>query len=162
MAASVSVRVYNGSGAGTQSSPVTGIDLASDDTADNDLSHRQANPIPVGGVSYEKWLRARIDTAPANAVGNFQVWGDGTVQASTHLMFTGEWVTGTTPVNVTSSIADDDFTDYTAGNKAAWDTASYSATGSLTKFLVFQLQVDSDASAGNWTQETISYSYDET
>ena len=54
------------------------------------------------------------------------------------------------------------FTTYTANNKATWDTASYSATNATTRFVLFQLTVDSTANPGNWTQETISYSYDET
>lgn len=93
---------------------------------------------------------------------NFQIWGDGAVMTSTSLYFTGQYVTGVTPVATTSTVADAAFTTYTAGNKATWDTVSYSATGSVTKYAVFQLAVDSTAGPGNWTQETFSYSYDET
>ena len=77
MAASLSVRVYTGSAAGTESAVVTGIDLESADNATNTLANRQANPINVGGQSYEKWLKLKLDTAPANGVTNFKIWGDG-------------------------------------------------------------------------------------
>jgi len=162
MAASVSVRVYTGASAGTQSAAVTGIDMISADNATNTLGNRQANPITVGTYSYEKWLKAYIDTPPANGCANWKLWGDGAVQASTTFNFTGAYITGTTPTSGASSVANANFNTYTAGNKATWDTNSYSATGATTRFSVWQLQVGSDAAAGNWSQETINYSFDET
>jgi hypothetical protein len=162
MVASLSVRVYTGSSAGTESAIVTGIDLESADNATNTLANRQANPITVGTRSYEKWLKLKIDTAPANGVTNFQIWGDGAVMASTTLNFTGAFVTGATPTTITSTVANGVFTTYTSGNKAVWDATSYSATNATTKYVVFQLAVDATANPGNWTQETISFSYDET
>jgi len=162
MAATVTVRVNTGSSAGTESSAVTGIDFISDDNATNNLTNRQTYPITVGTNSYEKWLTLKIDAKPANNISNIQIWGDGAVTTSTSLYFTGNYATGTTPVNTTSSIADTDFTGYTAGNKATWDAGPYTNTNDVTNFAVFQLQVDADAGPGNWEQETISYSYDET
>ena len=162
MVASLSVRVYTGASAGTESAVVTGIDLISADNATNSLANRQSFPITVNTTSYEKWVKLKVDTAPANDVSNFLIWGDGGVDTSTTLYFTGEYVTGTTPTDATSSIADASFITYTAGNKAQWDANSYTATNDTTEYAVFQLAVDSDANPGNWTQETISYSYDET
>lgn len=161
MAASLSLRVYTGAGP-TESAAVTGIDFISADNATNTLANRQANPITVGTNSYEKWLKLKIDTAPANGVTNFKIWGDGATDTSTTLKFTTNYVTYSQGTTATSAIANANFTSYTAGAKATWDTASYSATNATTKFTVFQLQVDSTAGPGNWTQETISYSYDET
>lgn len=162
MAASLSFRVYTGSAAGTESAAVTGIDLISADNATNTLANRQANPITVGTNSYEKWLKMKVDTAPANAVTNFLLWGDGAVQTSTTLMVTGAYVTGTTPTTASSTKANTTFVNFTAGNKLTWDSASYSATNATTKYAVFQLQVDATCGPGNWTQETVSVSYDET
>ena len=161
MAASLSLRVYTSTGP-TESSAVTGADLISADNATNSLANRQANPITVGTNSYEKWLGLKIDTAPANAVTNFLVWGDGAVMTSTTLKFTAAYVTYQQGTTASSTIANTTFTNFTSGNKATWDSASYSATNATTKRVVFQLQVDSTAAAGNWTQETVNYSYDET
>jgi hypothetical protein len=161
MVASLSLRVYTSSGP-TQSAARTGIDLISVDNDTNSLANRQANPITVGTNSYEKWLKLYIDTAPANGVTNFKIWGDGAVDASTTLKFTSNYVTYQQGTAVASTIGNALFTTYTANNKATWDTASYSATGATTRFVLFQLTVDSTANPGNWTQETISYSYDET
>jgi len=162
MAASLSVRVYTGSAAGTESSSVSGVDMISADNATNSLANRTANPITVGTSSYEKWIKLKVDTAPANGVTNFKVWGDGAVMTSTTLNFTAAYVTGVTPTNATSTIANTTFTNFTAGNKATWDSTSYTATNATTKYLVMQLAVASDAGPGNWTQETANFSYDET
>jgi hypothetical protein len=162
MAATVSVRVNTSTNAATESGAVTGIDFISADNATNNLTNRQTYPITVGTVSYEKWLTLKIDAKPANNISNIQIWGDGGVTTSTSLYFTGNYATGVTPVNTTSSIADVSFTNYTAGSKATWDAGPYTNTNDVTNFAVFQLRVDSDAGPGNWEQETISYSYDET
>jgi len=42
-----------------------------------------------------------------------------------------------------------------------WDDASYTNTNDATKYLAMQLAVGADASPGNWTQQTVNYSYDE-
>ena len=162
MVATLTLRVYTGTNASTESGSQTGVDLISADNATNSLANRQNNPITVGTASYEKWLKLKVDAAPDNGVTNFQAWMDGTVDSSTTLYVTGDYVTGTTPVATTSTVANADFTNYTSGNKLQWDSASYSATNDTTDYLVLQLEVDSDANPGNWTQETISYSYDET
>jgi len=161
MAASLSLRVYTGAGP-TESGAQTGIDLATADNATNTLANRQAFPIAVGTRSYEKWLKLKLDTAPANGVTNFKIWGDGAVQTSTTLFYTGNYVTYQVGTTAASTIANSTFTNFTTDNKATWDTASYSATNATTKFVVFQLSVASDSAPGNWTQETVSYSYDET
>lgn len=161
MAASLSLRVYTGAGE-AESAVVTGVDLISADNATNSLANRQANPITVGTNSYEKWLKLKLDTPPANGVTNFKIWGDGAVMTSTSLYFTGNYVTYQQGTTANSTIAATDFTGYTSGNKATWDTASYSATNATTKYVAFQLRVDASAGPGNWTQETVSYSYDET
>ena len=162
MAASISFRVYTGSSAGTESSAVTGIDYISADNATNSLANRQSNPIAVNTNSYEKWMKLKVDTAPANSVSNFQAWGDGAVMTSTTLKWTGAYTTGVTPTNAASTIASTTFTNFTSGNKMTWDSGSYTATNATTKYMVSQLQVASDAGPGNWTQETISVSWTET
>lgn len=161
MAALLQLSVQTGGGAGSATEPVTGIDLISADNGTNSLANRQANPITVGTNSYEKWVRLKIISAPANYVGTFRVWGDGAVDQSTSLMFTGAYVTYQQGTTSNSTIANTTFTNFTTNNKAVWDNTSYSATGSYTKYLVFQLMVGATAGPGNWTQETVNYSYDE-
>lgn len=162
MAATITLRVYTSTNAGTESGSVTGIDMISADNATNSLANRQANPIVAGTRSYEKWLKLKVDAAPANAVTNFQLWGDGAVDTSMTLYATANYVTGATPVSTNSTKANANFTTYTSGNKMTWDTASYAATNATTKYAVFQLAIDADRGPGPITQETVSYSWDET
>jgi hypothetical protein len=162
MAAGITVRVYTSTNAGTESGIQTGISFLSSDSANTTTTDRQNFPITVGTRSYEKWLKLHVTTAPANNVANFKIWGDGAVQVSTTLYFTGNYATGTTPTFGTSSIANVNFNTYTSANKGTWDPGTYSVTNATTRFAVFQLAVDADSQPGNWTQETISYSYDET
>jgi len=159
MAATLVLRVSTGSTPTVDT--VTGIDLISADNSTNSLANRQANPITVGTNSYEKWVRLMITATPANYVQSFKVWFNSTVDTSTTLNFTGAYVTYQLATTATSTIADTDATTYDSGNKAVWDNDSYTNTNDVTKHLVMQLAVGSDASPGNWTQQTVNYSYDE-
>lgn len=149
--------------AGTTTDSVTGIDLESADNATNTLANRQANPITVGTNSYEKWIRLKITATPSNYVQSFKVWFNSTVDTSTTLYFTGAFVTYYTGTTATSTIANAVATTYTSGNKAVWDNGKYWSTnsGSYTQYLVLQLAVAATAGPGNWTQQTVNYSYDE-
>jgi hypothetical protein len=162
MAASLQLSVRTGSGAGAFTDGVSGVDMISADNALNSLANRQANPITVGGYSYEKWLALKVVTAPANSTSGFKIWGDGAVAASSTLWFTGNYATYQQGTTAASTIANTSFTNFTSGNKANWDTGTYSMTGSYTKYSVWQLQIGADSNPGNWTTETVSYSFDET
>lgn len=160
MAATLVLSVSYGS-TPTVADSVTGIDLISADNATNTLANRQANPITVGTNSYEKWIRLKVTATPANYVQSFKVWFNSTVDATTTLYFTGAFVTYQQGTTATSTIANVDATTYTSGNKATWDNASYTNTNDYTKYLVMQLAVGASAGPGNWTQQTVNYSYDE-
>ena len=160
MTATVTIRVNTGATASTESGAQTGIDLISSDNATNSPANRAAFPITASEKSYEKWITARVDVAPDNYCNNFQLWGDGGVQSSTTL-YLGTTATGVTPTSIDSTVATNDWTGYVVGTKFAWHATNMTGIASTTDFAVFQLDVDADAAAGNWTQETINYSYDE-
>lgn len=162
MAATLVLAVSTSTGP-TVADSVSGIDLISADNSTYSLANRQANPITVGTNSYEKWVRLKVTATPANYVQSFKVWFNSTVDTSTTLYFTGNYVTYSQGTTATSTIANAVATTYTSGNKANWDTAQYTA-GQLnvySKYLVLQLAVGATAGPGNWTQQTVNYSYDE-
>jgi len=160
MAATVTIRVDYGAGP-TTSAAISGIDLISADNASNSLANRTANPITIGNRSYEKWLKARVDAVPDNKVENFQVWGDGAVDAGTTL-YVGSTDSYTTPVATASAVATTDFTVCTSGSKFSWSSGSIHDEGAVSDYLVVQLlTVSETASVGNFTQETLSWSFDE-
>lgn len=169
MVATVSLRVYTGTNAATESAAVTGIDFISADNATNSLGNRQANPVTVGTNSFEKHLRLKFDVAPANSVSNFKFWTDGAGQANVGLraklnVGTGGATPGTgdTTPTATTMTGDADAYTYTSGSKGTWDATSYTTINHVTKAMLLQLQPTGAATPGNWTQETLNYSYDET
>ena len=161
MAATLVLRVSTGSTPDVAT--VTGIDLISADNSTNSLANRQANPITVGTNSYEKWVRLMITATPANYVQSFKVWFNSTVDTSTTLYFTGGFVTYQQGTTETSTIANAVSTAWTSSTKADWDLAQYTAgqLNAYTKYLVMQLAVGATAGPGNWTQQTVNYSYQE-
>lgn len=163
MAATIQVSVQTGAAAGSATDAVAGVDFISADNSTNTLANRQNYPISVGTNSFEKWVRLKVATPGANYTNNFKIWGDGAVDTSTTLAFTCAYVTYQQGTTAATTIGNANFVSYTAGAKATWDTTTYwqTNTGSYTKYAVFQLQVGATAGPGNWTQETISYSYDE-
>src|SRR5512138_2230084 len=74
MVAAISVRVYTGASATTESAAQTGISFLSTDSSATDATTRQNNPVTAGQASYEKHLRLHIDTAPAVSCSNFLWW----------------------------------------------------------------------------------------
>lgn len=169
MVAVLTVRVMTGSSAGTQSASVTGIDFISADNATNSSGNRTSNPVVVGTNSFEKHLRLAVDTSPANGVTNFLFWTDGSGTANVGLrakaaIGTGGSTPGTgdTTPTATTMTGDTDAYAATSGAKVQWDASSYVTITNVTKALLLQLQPTGSANPGNWTQETINYSYDET
>lgn len=169
MPATVELRVYTGTNAATESAAVTGVDFIAADNATNSLANRQAFPITVGTNSFEKHLRLKWTVAPANALTNFKFWTDGAGQANVGLraklaVGTGGASPGTgdTTPTATAMASDVDAYTLTSGAKGTWDSASYSTVNHVSKALLLQLQPTASATQGNWTQETLSFSYDET
>lgn len=169
MPATISLRVYTGASAATESAAQTGISFMSIDSAATDTTTRANNPVAAGTNSFVKFLRLKLDVAPSNAVTNFLWWTDGAGQANVALrakeaVGTGGATPGTGGVTPAATALTADIDAYTrvTGAKGTWDAASYSTLNNVTKGLQLQLQPAAGAAAGPWTQETINYSYDET
>lgn len=168
MVATVSLRVYTGTSAGTESTAQTGISFLSIDSAATDLTTRQTNPVVVGTNSYEKHLRLKIDVAPTTSIGNVKFWTDGAGTTNVALraklaVGTGGATPGTgdsTP-SATAMTSDVDAYTLTSGSPGTWDSGTYSTVNHVTKALLLQLQPNASATPGTWPQETLSYSYDE-
>lgn len=160
MVASVTIRVYTGASAATESASVAGIDLLSNDNATNSAANRISYPVSTCSFSYEKIIRAKIDTAPDNKVENFLLWGEGTVMTACKL-WVGISTTASAPVATCSPNASAAWSSYTSGGKLTWHSASMKGSGSMTDYCTFQLRVDSSASPGNMAQRTINWSFDE-
>lgn len=161
MAATVQLSVFTSTDAGTETTNQSGIDFISADNATNSAGNRTTFPITAGNNSYEKWLKLRIVDPPDNQIDNILWWTDGSVDQYTEV-FVGVTGSGITPVATASLVAAVTGTLYTSGGKLTWDAGPYTSTGLITNYLVLQLRTQASASPGDWTQETFTYSWDET
>ena len=158
MAATITVRVFTSTNAGTMSGAVTGIDYISADNATNSLANRQANPVAAGTNSYEKWIKWRCDAAPSTQCTSFKLWGPGTVVTGA-TFYAGTTATGATPVATASSTATTDISTLTSSGAAMAVTGTLVNIGDLTNYAVLQMQTTGSIAAGNIAQQTINYSY---
>jgi|GEM_PF-2291945 len=170
MAAVVELHTWIGSplaDGGAFSSP-GGIDLISADNAGYSSANRLAYPLSTEGVnslSYEKWIRAHITTLPDNWLGSFTAWPSATIDTSTSLLKAGSTSSAPAggPVQTTSSVAYNTFNELSESSPLAWDASYYSVadltTSPYSKFLVFQLQILSGFTPGNWGPVVIYYEY---
>lgn len=151
MAASLSLRVYTGSGAATESSAQTAITLTSTDS----LGSGSLDP---GTYSFERWLRLRVDTAPDNGVTNFWLQNEGILPADVILRF-GITDSPSTPVATASTIAT---MELTPGRHFIFDTNTYTDSGDHTRYIVLQEQALVTAPNGALPQLTPSFGWSET
>lgn len=155
MAATTSLRVYTGAGAGTESAAQTAIALLSVDAATVDPASHQVAP---GTNSYEKWLRIRIDAANGASVSDFWIERSGALPAGVVIKL-GVTATPATPTSTTSTVAT---TTMAEGRRYVFDTTALDTTGQHTAYVVLQEQVAASAPAGAITQQAFTVGYAQT
>jgi hypothetical protein len=121
--------------------------------------------IPAIGTNYsfEVWLRARVDVAPDSQCYNFKAWYDSGIPGDGYKVTVNSDIVSSyvQPVNVES--VQGTRIDFTTKNSEI-DSLSLDGTliniGDYTSWLVFQLEIDSDADRGS--NELVWYlQYDE-
>jgi hypothetical protein len=147
--ATTTLRVYTGTGAGTESAGVTGIDLISADNATNSSGNRSTNKVAPGTNSFEKWLRVKIEAANGHALANFWVVRTGDLPTGVTLKM-GVTDTAITPTASTSTVAT---TTMAEGRQYIFDANEY--VSGLTRYLVLQEQAASTTSGGSIQTENI-------
>ncbi len=164
MVASVSVHIWYGDPLADGGALSGGADLSTADNAEYSAANRIAHPLTPGSYSYEKWLRAHIDSDPDNWIGYFKVWGDGSMPANSTLRV-GTATAGVAPVITPSVIAVNDFSAMLSTAKGVWDltvrTVADLAISPYTNFLIFQLYAAAAFSPGDWGPEIVYYEYQE-
>jgi hypothetical protein len=148
----VSLRVYTGTGAATESSPLTAIALLSVDAATVDPNSHRVAP---GSSSYEKWLAVKVDSADGTTWSDFSVTCSGALPTGVTIKV-GVTATAATPTNATSLVAT---TTLQAGRRYTFDTSVLSTTGSKSAFLVLQEVVATDAASGAIPQQALTVNY---
>lgn len=152
MAASLSLRVYTGTNAGTESAAQTGIALMDIDSAAN---APVANDIAKGANSFEKWMRVKMDDTDGLSFTNFWIERSGDLPDGVTVKM-GVTDSPSTPTAATSSIATTTMAD---GRRYIFDTNVYDADSDTTRYVVVQAIVASTAASGNIEQQVFTVGY---
>ncbi len=147
----LSLRVFTGTNAATESGPVTGVALMSIDSAAVAPDTYQVAP---GSNSYEKWVAVSVD-ATDGSYSDFYVEVAGALPDGVTIKV-GTTATAATPTNATSAVAK---TTLTAGRRYTFDTATYDTAGQRTAYLVLQEQVAASALAGRIDQQAVTFGW---
>jgi hypothetical protein len=132
---------------------------------DSATANKTANPLhlPSDGTlySYEVYIRCRCDLAPVVFCNNFKAWYDSGLPASNQILTVNndEVATYEAPVNIQSTRGTRaEFSDYDSDLNAIDLTGELVNVGDYTSWLVFQLEVSSEADTGSFAIEyTIQY-----
>jgi hypothetical protein len=148
MTSAISMRAYTGANAATESGALATVSLSST----NDLVSTDVLP---GTVSYERWLRLRVDSAPMVGAANFWLQLAGDLPDGVSLLFD---VTDTakTPVNTPSIIAKKELT---AGQRFVFDAHTLAEVGDHTRYVVIQEVVDEDAASGAIPAQALTWGW---
>lgn len=161
MSAAISLRVYTGTNAGTESAAQTAIALLSVDAATDDPNSHE---IAAGANSFEKWVRVKIDTSAGTTLTNFSIERTGDL-ADGVVIRMGVTDNPVTPTSRTSTVAT---TTMVAGRRYVFDATPIGATGAYSRYLVIQAQcgpqlpnISATAPSGAIEQQVFTISYQE-
>lgn len=178
MAATVQIRRLTGAGAASSTDITSACTRAS--TSDSSTPGTSTPiPVPTSGSNYSYWVTTQLFAASAadNSLTNVKWYTDGSNSfgtgvtcnvstASTYVQATG--TSGSSGAHLTvanySTLATDGASNaftYTSSCKLAVAGSIAATTGSFADRVVFQLSVDTTASAGNSGEETFTWEYDE-
>ena len=142
MVASVTMRAYTGAGATTESAAQTAIDLC-------DADALSGGPVLPGTVSFERWLRLRVDSAPVVGAANFWLMNTGDLPTGVSLLF-GVTDTPKTPVNTPSTVATKTLT-----------SGQIDTVGDKTRWIVVQEAVAAGAASGAIPEQALKWGWAE-
>jgi hypothetical protein len=155
MAAVTTIRVYTGTGAGTESAAETAIAWESIDSA---TVAPGSNQVAAGTNSYEKWIRVKLDTANGSSVTGFWVERTGGALPTGVVIKMGVTDTAATPTAATSTVATTTMAD---GRRYFFDANTYDTSGQTSRYLVIQEQVAAATASGAIPQQSLTFGYSE-
>lgn len=168
MAATVELKVYTGSSAGTEqpAGDATNWNLQSVDAYDATGTDYQTNKITVppsgSAYSYERWLRLKY-TGVFNSITNVLAWlSAGALSDPALILTAGVNASGVTPVVTNSAIAVSPIPTTEGGALDITPAGGISVSGDFTDYLVVQLEAPSTVvTAGDISAQTLTFQYDE-
>lgn len=150
MTANLSLRAYTGAGAATESAAQSSVALVAADAL--------AGPdVAPGSRSFERWLRLRVDAAPALGVTGFWLQNEGDLPDGVTILF-GVADTPATPVDTPSTVA---VKTLMAGERYVFDNAILTEVGEHTRYIVIQEVVAAEAASGAIPEQALTWGWSE-
>ena len=162
MVATVQIHEKNGAG-GTGTDKTSGtVRFCNADNATPGTSNPMVIPATGSDYSYEKWLRLNVTVAPDTNLSALKFYTDGASGFGVGVsMYAKAVTTYATPAEATATAGYTDAFSYTASAALDLETGTVTGTGEKGDHAVLMLKVDSTASQGSLTPETITFAYDE-
>ena len=179
MVATVNIREHNGSSTGpTQTAKTTAaqVRFKNADNATVDSNNRLIIPTANTEYSYTKYIKLQASVAPDVDIDNLQAYSDGANGFGTGVKvwywIKSVYVTPSVPTETNDPPhypgSTEDGVDYFAltsgspGDMDAITTGPFTGTGDMGDFLVLCMEVETSASQGSLTAESLTFRYDET
>lgn len=162
MAATVQIIEKNGAG-GTGTDKTSGtIRFKNADNATVDLNNPMVKPGAGSDFSFEKWLRMNVTGGTYSQITNVKVYSDGGNGLGTGVLLWAKAVTAySTPAEATSTAGYTNFFTYTSGSALTLGAGPYTSTGEKADHCVMMCEVQSTASGGLTSSETLTLAWDE-
>jgi hypothetical protein len=162
MAATVQIIEKNGAG-GTPTDKTSGtIRFKNADNSTVDLINPMVKPGAGSDFSYEKWLRMNVTGGTYSQITNVKVYSDGSSGLGTGVLLWAKAVNAySTPAEATATAGYTNFFTYTSGSALTLGAGPYTSTGEKADHCVMMCEVQSTASGGLTSSETLTMSWDE-
>lgn len=161
MAASVRIVQKNGAGA-TATDAASGIRFKNADNATVDLNNPMVKPTSGSDFSFEKWLRLDVTGGSYSQITNIKAYSDGSNSLGSGILLWAKAVgTYATPAEATSTAGYNNFFSYTSGSPLSLGAGPFTSTGEKGDHLVLMCEVQSTASGGLASGDSIFIGFDE-
>jgi hypothetical protein len=155
--------VEKNSAGGTQTDKTSGtIRFKNADNSTVDLNNPMVKPPSGSDWSFEKWLRMNVSGGTYSQITNVRVYTDGSSGYGSGVNLWFKAVAAfATPAEATASTGYTNAFTYTSGSPLTLGAGPYTSTGEKADHLVAMLEVQSTASGGLLTAETLTLAWDE-
>jgi hypothetical protein len=161
MAATVRIVQKNGAGA-TATDAASGIRFKNADNSTVDLNNPMVKPTSGSDFSYEKWLRLEVTGGTYSQITNIKAYSDGTNSLGTGILLWAKAVTTyATPAEATATTGYNNFFSYTSASPLSLGAGPYTSTGEKGDHLVLMCEVQSTASGGLASGDSVFVGWDE-
>lgn len=162
MAASVQIVEKNGAGATATDKTSGTIRFKNADDATVDLNNPMVKPPSGSDFSFEKWLRFKVASGSYSQITNIKAYTDGSSGLGTGVNLWAKAVSSyATPAEATATTGYTDLFTYTSGSSLSLGAGPYTSTGEKGDHLVLMCEVQSTASGGLTSSETLTFAWDE-